>query len=97
MTLFRKLPKSMPGYLGPIAVKVVEDIKSLREEDCYGKYDFDTRTIQIGKIHPDAQRQVLWHEWIHSVIFDSGLHNMITKEQHEAVCDTIATALATHF
>ena len=97
MTLFRKLPDSMPGGLGPITVRTTEDVK-LKDEDAYGRYDFHTRTILILKeMHADAQRQVLWHEWIHSVIFDAGLHNMLSKEQHEAVCDSIATALATHF
>lgn len=96
--LFRKMPKTMPGHIGPVAVRVVADLKSSKDEECYGKYDFDTRTIQIWeKMHPDAQRQVLWHEWIHSVIFDAGLHTLLSKEQHEAVCDSIATALATHF
>jgi hypothetical protein len=38
------------------------------------------------------QWQTLFHEMVHVVLSDAGLHNAFTEDQQEIICDVIATA-----
>ena len=95
MSMLKPLPKSMPSPLGPIPIRTV---KKLRDKSgaLMGKYFPNTRTIHLRKgMVPHATRQVLWHEWIHSVLFDAGVQ--LDRRDAEHVCDALGTALAAYF
>ncbi len=36
---------------------------------------------------------VLWHEWTHAMLQDSGLANGLNHELEEALCDAVSSAL----
>jgi hypothetical protein len=59
-----------------------------------GQYDPIRRTIKVLRsLHPWARHQAMWHEWVHMIIFDQGLHNAWEEPVIEAICDMIATGI----
>lgn len=95
MSLFAKLPKTMPSAVGSVPVVVVKDLKA-GKQSLMGQYKLAERTIYINEgMHATATRQTLWHEWIHCILLDSGVQ--LKTKQAEAVCDSLATALTAHF
>lgn len=85
----------MPSPLGPIPVTVVKKLRD-RSGRLLGKYHPQERLIELeAKMSQPVAEQVLWHEWLHSVLFDAGVQ--LTREQTESVCDSVGTALATFY
>lgn len=89
------LPKSVSSPLGPIPVELVKSFKDDGKEMTYlGEFDQIARRIRILKSLDRTQaHHTLRHEWVHAVLFDSGLTNILTHELEEQLCDVIATAL----
>jgi hypothetical protein len=93
-----KIPKVVQGLAGPIAVVVANsDING--EPDCLGLATYRTRTIQVRQCADESVMWTnFWHEVAHFALYDSGLHNRITEEEQEQLCDLFGSAIgrATH-
>lgn len=77
--------------LGPIPVR--ESTEGLQESDL-GAFDYHERRITIRPgLNEQQRQQTLMHEWVHSVLWDAGLHNALKPKVEEQICDIIATAL----
>jgi hypothetical protein len=89
-----RLPKSLHSQLGPVTVEVVHKLK-VNDEQVFGHFSGWNRLIRVNAA-PDALMRIqsLYHEWMHMVLFDAGLHNAFTKEQQEMLCDVVGTARA---
>lgn len=86
------LPTSIPSALGPVPVKLVDRLGKKGNENM-GSYSARKREIKISRRASRlVQWQTLYHEWMHMVLIDVGLHNVLGDEQQEVLCDTIATA-----
>lgn len=89
------IPKEIDGTGGKIAVKTHKGIIKIAGEDkgeAWGCWERHTRTIMISDQCPPRFRWwVFMHECTHAAIDDSGLHNMLSGEMQEALCDAIAT------
>ena len=85
------LPAAVWSPLGPIAVQQVAGLETEDGLRLYGRYNYETRTIDIdtGPLLL-MQWQTLYHEWLHSVLHD---HGFDLGPFEEPVIDTIATAL----
>jgi hypothetical protein len=58
----------MPGLAGPILVRW----KPVSSGGEVGLWDPENRTATLSaKATKDVQEQVLWHEWVHSVLDDA--------------------------
>lgn len=91
-----KLPRTLYSQLGPIKVSVVNKVVNRGNCDqiTMGQCDPIKRTIRVLRsLHPWARHQAMWHEWMHMVIFDCGLHNAFSESVIETICDMVATAL----
>lgn len=89
-----KLPKTFFSVLGPIEVA---DLVAPPPEagDAVGLYKYVERRIEIEpKMAPEARWSTLWHEAVHVALNDSGVQNVLTKDQAEAVCDAVGGYLA---
>jgi hypothetical protein len=85
----------VPSTFGPIPVAYIEDLKAKSGAECMGLWDLPSRTIRIRSgMHAEAELQTIWHEWLHSVLSDSGVSATLKNRQEEAVVDAIGTALA---
>lgn len=88
----KKLPKTVNGLGGPIKVRVVPKLK-LKGVKVAGLWYSYARKIEIAGFLPiREQRHTLYHELVHAALDDSGLHNTLTKESQEVLCDLLATA-----
>lgn len=90
------LPSSVHSALGPIPVELVKELFDEKGEPCsdLGEIDYHSRRIRIVKKLDRVQaHHTLRHEWVHGVLFDSGLHNILPEALEEQICDVIATAL----
>lgn len=87
----KAIPKALWSALGPLPVNItLEGI----EDEQLGKFDYQDRVITVRPDLHDAQkRHTVAHEWTHSVFWDSGLHNALSRELEEQLCDALATAL----
>ncbi len=82
-------PKEIPSLLGPVKVLLSDQIDG--EDNC-GEFHHDMRTIKIKNTLPDSVIwHTLYHEQMHLILNDSGVGQMLTKKQEEAVCDAYAT------
>ena len=92
------LPDAVATQLGPVPVVVVPKLavkKDGKKYALFGRYRAISRVIEISaKSAPIMQWQTLFHEWVHVVLGDAGLHNTFTEEQQETIADVIATARA---
>ena len=92
-----KLPAFVPSQFGPVPVTLHEKLrtkgKKKRRRPIFGKYNFFQREIHISReATPIMQWQTLFHEWAHMVMIDAGVHNTLSNETQELLCDTFATA-----
>ncbi len=89
-----ELPPYVDTVLGPVPVILVERFEGAKKnERLFGRYVPIQRIIEINAAAPrNVQWQTLWHEWIHVVFWDAGLHNAFSQEQQECVADVIGTA-----
>lgn len=87
------LPKTVYGAGGSIAVREVAQPKSDEGEDAFGTWEPETRTIEIeAGSNPRHKWHVYYHEWMHAVLADSGLVNLLADDAQETLCDAVATA-----
>lgn len=87
------LPKSVFSVLGDVPVFL--DQKIDYTESAMGLIEGRQRRITISPNQTDiAGWATLFHEMTHLAMWDSGVHNTLTKDQAEAVCDALGTYLA---
>lgn len=93
------LPKTVRGAGGPIRVKLVDAIEpdagkaAGDNSQTFGIWEGHKRLIRIvASLDLAFQWSVLYHELVHAALFDSGLTNLMTHENEEALADAIATA-----
>jgi hypothetical protein len=89
------LPKFVYSALGPIPIELVKKFTDDKHGIEYqGEFDQHIRRIRIlKKLSREQAWQVLRHEWLHAVLFDSGLTNVLTDKLEEQLCDAISTSL----
>src|SRR5262249_15063555 len=85
------LPADAPTLMGPMEIRA--DIKP--SEKLFGQCRFDERVMRLRTdVHEVTQLQTFGHELTHTILWDSGLANVIDKEMQEAVCDAVGSWLA---
>lgn len=87
-----KIPKTVMGLGGEIRVKFV---KNLRHEKVRvsGLWVPEQRTIKISARDTAREQYITYlHELTHAALYDSGQHNLLTRDGNEAICDLISTA-----
>lgn len=86
-------PALVMGLGGPIAVEVVDRLTDEDGGHCWGIWHPPQRKVRIEK-NPsrDHMWATLYHELTHAALDDSGLANLLTEPQQEAICDAFATA-----
>ena len=64
------LPKTI--HIAGVSVKIVE--KDLSDDECFGYWNFDKKTIFLGKgLNAKVVKDTLCHEMLHAVLDLSGL------------------------
>lgn len=87
------LPPTVYGLGGPITVKFVDGCKGEKDDEAWGTWTPETRTIEIDrKATAEHQWRIFGHELAHSVLADTGLVNLLTDESQESLCDAFGTA-----
>ena len=88
-----KLPRVMQGVGGPITVRTIKRVRGDDGVIAYGTWDAGARIIRIEQGSKPAHRwRVLFHEWTHAVLDDSGVANQLSEAGNETLCDAMATA-----
>lgn len=86
------LPRRLKGAGGPITVRLVKRVR-VEGESCWGSWEPSTRTVRLEKGAPiEHQWRTLHHEWMHAVLHDSGIQELLSEEGQEALCQAIACA-----
>jgi len=92
------LPKSVWSQLGPVKVRVVKELTPtspdmMIEDGDFALYNPHKRVIQILRsVEPWARWHSVYHEQMHIVVYDSGLHHVIDEAHVELLCESYATA-----
>jgi len=87
------IPKRLTAPGGEISVRIVAQPSNDAGAVAWGTWEESIRVIEIQKNVPVGfQWRVLFHEWGHAVIDDSGLKHLLTDESQETLCDAFATA-----
>ena len=90
---FPPLPKMVDGPVGPFRVVLGTIDNERSDEENFGVWSELHREMRINKDHPRWQQWVSYfHEHTHVALSDSGVDEMLSKKQMEAVCDAVATA-----
>lgn len=77
------------GPAGPIELR---ETRELHDRHLFGQWRPRKRRIVLAtNMGPTTGMSVLWHEWIHAVLWDSGLP--VDDKTMEQVCDVMAMAL----
>lgn len=85
------LPDCLPSPLGAIPVDVVDEVLATDKGTIMGTFDPVNRVIKIrAGMGAAVSWQTLLHEATHMVLSDAGVQ--LSEDQHESVCDAIATA-----
>jgi hypothetical protein len=88
-----RLPKALWSPHGPLPVLRSKTL--LEDEGAFGQVMWRPREITLDATScPATQAQTLFHEAVHVALWDSGVHNSLTDEQEEAVCDAVGNYLA---
>lgn len=91
-SVMKKLPKKVQGLGGLIEVRVVPKLK-LKGVKVAGLWYAYRRLIEVSAALPVREQwHTLYHELTHAMLDDSGLHNTLSKESQEVLCDLTATA-----
>jgi hypothetical protein len=78
---------------GPIVVVTVPKLRR-GEQKLMGEWNSASRQITLkAGLQPDAAAMTLFHEIVHSWLFDTGVANLLTEPQQESVCDAVALGL----
>jgi len=88
------IPDAVPSPLGPVPVVFVETLSEASDDfETFGLWDMLNRVIKIREGLPIAvQWQTLYHEMTHVAIWDAGLHNVLTEDCIEILCDVLGCA-----
>lgn len=66
-------------------------MKAAKAKRLYGETDMATGTIEIApNLPPDIQREILLHELLHALMWESGLAQRLGPELDEEVCANLA-------
>lgn len=85
------IPKRFFSSLGPLDVR---PLTPKQAQKMCGKFSFTKRRISLAtSMHLKAQWVTLWHEATHAVHCDSGVSNVLTEQQAEALCDAMGNYL----
>lgn len=87
------LPKTVMAPGGPVTVEVCDKLTDEDGAHCLGLWLSRERRIKVER-HPQPRQMwlVFYHELVHAALDDSGLSNLLTEPQQEALCDALATA-----
>jgi hypothetical protein len=86
------IPVTVPAPGGVITVKIVDKLED-GGVGCWGLWVADEREVRIEKHRSRAHMwRILYHELTHAALADSGLDNLLTDQQQEAICEAVATA-----
>jgi hypothetical protein len=88
------IPEHVMSVLGPIPVIWADSIPDGNGQQFLGAFHPGRREIFLLPIlgaRPIVAWQVLEHEKCHVWMHDSGLHNLIPRATHQAICDMLAT------
>jgi hypothetical protein len=89
----RKLPTEAFSVLGPVPVDHSDAL--LRDESALGMTKFAPRSITLDSNSGlETQWQTLAHEIVHVALWDGGVHQTLSHEQRESVCDALGTYIA---
>jgi hypothetical protein len=90
----RKLPAAVWSPQGPLPVTVVDDLAESAQ--AWGQFTAGERSIQLAGAasSPTNRLQTLCHELVHLALWDSGIHNLLTHEVEEAICDAVGSYLS---
>lgn len=97
-TRYPPIPASLDLPGGPVPVTVIPR-KAMEQyadpgEELWGYFHEGERRISLlGTLSKEAQWRVLYHEWTHALLQDSGLANGLGHELEEALCDAMASGL----
>lgn len=92
-----KMPRDLYSAFGSIPVVMVDNIPASGPEMmCLGRYQVHKRSVEISRevTSEEAQVEVLFHEWVHVALLDSGLAHLLDDNVQEAVCDAVGGLLA---
>ena len=87
------IPKTVVTIQGTVPVMLVAGLKDEDGEEAWGLWCRRHRTIEIElTLPPPMQWSAYFHELMHAALDDSGLANLLTDTQQEALCDASASA-----
>ena len=91
--MWPKLPRTVQGSGGPIAVRRKRVLKAEDGDAAWGLWDAGARTIWVAYgLTREQQWRVYYHELMHATLSDSGLENVFPEQGVETLCDAVATA-----
>lgn len=86
------LPPTLQGVQGPIRVSRVNRIDGTDPDDVGGWFSA-RREIQVLIDLPDSVAwSILWHEWTHAALDDTGVCHQLDEDQQEGVCTAMSAA-----
>lgn len=86
-----KLPRS--AVVAGVTIKIVQ--KDLDVEECFGYWDYDKRTIFLGKsLRPAVLTATLRHELLHASLDLSGIS---FAKDFQQLDEPVVRAIETHF
>lgn len=91
-----RIPRTLYSVMGPIPVERLEAIEHENPAVLVmGRWRAAERVVAVSReVESDvAAFQTTMHEWVHTMLDDSGVSQHLTGEQEEAVCDAVAAVL----
>lgn len=88
------LPSTVTGTAGPITVGRTPTVRDKDGHDLLGEWTPGNRHIVVvSTASRRAAWLTFWHEMVHSWLDDSGVGCVLTADQQEAVCESVALGL----
>ena len=93
MSRWPAIPTRVQGAGGPIRVRLVKRPTSDEGDECWGTWCEETRTIHLARgAKPGHRWKTFVHELVHAAVSDTGLHDLLSHDGEEALCNGIAGA-----
>jgi len=87
------IPKRLAAPGGDVTVLQKPKLRHSDGTECWGLWDEASRTITLDPTaEPRHRWKVLFHEWAHVALDDSGLSNGLPDAMVESLCDAFAVA-----
>ncbi len=84
--------KRLRGLMGPWDVRYAKSFVDEAGKELLGQCDKAGRVIRMRSgQHPLTHDATLWHEWLHGVLWDAGVH--LKPDLAERVCDSLSSGL----